>query len=106
MAGRELPADVVWSLHVALVLFLAGGPWLPWRKAVEAHACLVPSILVHWLANREECGLTLLEARLRGRATTDTLLHRLIGPVYDSRHATAWSVAALAALWFAAVQSL
>lgn len=99
-------AATIRLVHVLLVAFLLVAPWCPRREVRQAHACLVPAILLHWVANSQRCGLTQLEAHLRGEDPSRTFMQGVLGPVFDRRRASGLSVAGLLALWTVSAPSL
>lgn len=67
MSFRHLAADLVRSVHLALVAFVALGCLLP-RPYLRWHLLAFPLLLIHWRTNHNRCAATQLEYWLRGES--------------------------------------
>jgi len=81
---RKTAANAIAIVHLLLVLTIVLAPFV-------APVCLLPPYLVlslglqvHWLKNGDECGLTRLEAHLRGVPVTGGFCYRLLAPLLTS----------------------
>ena len=109
---RGIRDAALFTLHMALVLYLVFFPWLPARAATTVvsdgdrsssssggsqaldalrvvdevslytYMLLGVGVIAHWVSNSEDCALTLLEHWLRGTARGGGWLDRVVGPVF------------------------
>lgn len=79
----ELAANIIAFLHLILVILVVSTPFLTNDTYILLFYCfMVFSIMFHWITNSDACILTLLEAKLRNKKSTQTFMSRLISPVY------------------------
>lgn len=82
-------ADLIWLLHILLIIFIIVVPFLPNIKwpILILHVAGVLSLLTHWILNNDSCALTLLECFLRGldgdNCKKNSFMYQLIAPVYN-----------------------
>ena len=82
----ELVANIIFTLHVILAVFLIITPFIPNIDPVILllHAITVPFILIHWVTNEDTCCLTTLEQMFRsGTQKSELFFQRLVGSVYQ-----------------------
>lgn len=63
---RRIAADVIWVVHIAVMLFLVVGWTLPWRAAWWTYVGGAPVVLLGWRVFANTCWLSILESKLRG----------------------------------------
>ena len=76
-------ANSIYLFHIFIILFVVLAPFFPYTNILILHITFCVSLLVHWLANSNECSLSRLESYFRGMDTTCTFSHQFIAPVYD-----------------------
>ena len=75
--------------HVIIILFVVLSPFLNINFLLLLHAVVVPFIMLHWMANDNNCILTLIEKKIRMEISgtlpknSDCFTCRLIEPIYD-----------------------
>jgi len=85
----ESIANIIFILHLFLVIFILTAPLMDNEGILMMHAITIPFILLHWAANDNTCCLTVTESYFRkGVSKNDLFFHRLVGPVYEPRHDT------------------
>jgi hypothetical protein len=63
---RRVAADVLWLVHIGVMVFLAIGWALPWSSAWWIYCLGAPCVIGGWKVFSETCWLSILEAKLRG----------------------------------------
>ena len=91
-------AKTIRVLHLAFVAFVVLAPFSPTPHLWFVHMTVVPSLLVHWLLNSDECALTMLEMRVRGVSKSTSFMGQLVGPVY-SPPSSVYYIASMFLLW-------
>jgi hypothetical protein len=81
--SKKILANVIAMLHVILISFVT---FTPFVKVTNGLLCLhivtCVGLLCHWLVNDDGCFLTILEAYLRGIDKSESMMHRIISPLY------------------------
>lgn len=80
---NTLLANVIWTFHLIVVLFVVFAPFTNILSVLLLHIVFSFSLLIHWVANNNICSLSLLEAKLRGTVYQKSFTHKFIGPIYD-----------------------
>ena len=80
---NNILATFVMIFHLVLILFTILAPFTNSIGTLVLHITWSLTLFLHWAASSNACSLTLLEAKLRGVAYTETFMHRLISPFYD-----------------------
>lgn len=78
----NIAADLVWYIHVFIVILVAGVPFLGNQKMLALYKLLVPFLFFHWATNNDTCALTTLEQYLRGCDKKESFLQQILGPIY------------------------
>lgn len=81
-ATNELLANVILVIHLVIIAFSLYAPFSGSIGLLVLHVTWSATLLLHWVSNSDACSLTLLESSLRGIETGETLMHRIISPVY------------------------
>lgn len=63
---RRIAADVLWLVHIVVMVFLVIGWALPWSSAWWIYVLGAPCVIGGWKLFSETCWLSILEAKLRG----------------------------------------
>ncbi|MES2962417.1 MAG: DUF2784 family protein [Bdellovibrionota bacterium] len=53
-------------LHMAVLVFVIFGGFLPWKEVWLVHMVFVPLMFLHWKTNNNRCVLTQIESHLKG----------------------------------------
>ena len=75
--------------HVIIILFVVLSPFLNINFLLLLHAVVFPFIMLHWMANDNNCILTLIEKKIRMEISgtlpknSDCFTCILIEPIYD-----------------------
>lgn len=83
MSTNTFLAGIVALFHLVVIIFTIMVPFFNNIGLLVLHVSWVITLVVHWVANSNTCGLTLLESKLRGIENQETFMHRLISPFYD-----------------------
>lgn len=83
-------ANAIGGFHILVVLFVVFAPFTNIAGILVLHFTFCITLLVHWWAGSNACSLSIIESKLRGLETTQTMAHKFIAPVYDIS-ATEWS---------------
>ena len=76
-------ANVVWWLHVSLILFVTVIPFTRQNWPIlTLHLATVTSLIAHWTAGQDACFLTLVESVMRGIHPDESFVHQIVSPVY------------------------
>lgn len=65
---RRIAADVLWLVHIVVMVFLVIGWALPWSSAWWIYVLGAPCVIGGWKVFSETCWLSILEAKLRGES--------------------------------------
>jgi hypothetical protein len=76
-------ANMIYIFHILVILFVLFAPLLNYTNILILHITFCISLLVHWLANSNECSLSRMESYFRGIDNTCTFSHQFIAPIYD-----------------------
>lgn len=76
-------ANLVFTFHVFVVLFILFAPFtnIPYLLLLHFVSCIC--LMVHWYGNSDVCSLSVLESYLRDIKHTETFTHQFVGPVYN-----------------------
>lgn len=86
-----LLANFINVFHILIILFVVSTPFITdITYYLILHVALCVSLLVHWWANNNICGLSVVEAKLRGIEYSDSFTHQFVAPMYDISK-TNWS---------------
>lgn len=86
---NELMLYLIVVLHFVFVLFVILTPFIGNNYFLLLHALIVPFMMLHWYTNDNNCGLTLMEKKIRLNLygmepdPNDCFTYNLIAPVYD-----------------------
>lgn len=76
-------ADVIWCLHVALILFVVVIPLTTQKWPIlTLHLATIASLMTHWAVEQDTCFLTLVESITRGIHPEHSFVHQIVSPVY------------------------
>lgn len=81
----NLAANLIWMLHIAVVIFYVVAPFTSCKPLLLLHAMTGVLLFTHWYLNSDDCFLTLLECKLRGIAYTErqeSFFWNLVNPIY------------------------
>lgn len=70
-------------IHLCLVLFIVGVPFVGNEWLLTMHAIIVPGIIMHWMTNNNICSLTYLESKLSGVSVNDTFIGKILFPFFE-----------------------
>jgi hypothetical protein len=87
---KVLLANIIYIFHCGITLFVLFAPFVNISAILILHITFCISLFMHWYANSNICGLTILESQLRGLDSADTFSHKFISPIYDIS-ATEWN---------------
>lgn len=76
-------ADGVRLAHWAFAILNVIAPFTASEALWRYHAITMPFLYLHWITNDDTCALTLLESKLRGVPSSDSLFHQVVAPVYN-----------------------
>lgn len=79
-------ADVIWSFHFIIVLFIIIAPFTNIPSLLFLHITFSICLIVHWYSNSNICSLSLFESKLRGLHYTKTFMHSFVSPIYDQTY--------------------
>ena len=77
------------ALHLAIIIFVVGTPFLNINYFLLLHVITVPFIMFHWILNNNTCALTIAEHFITEKITgkkvdpRESFMSNLINPVYD-----------------------
>jgi hypothetical protein len=81
---KELLANIIWIIHLTLVIFLVTTPFFVEDELILLiHVLGGLCLILHWKMNNNECVLTYLEGLVRGCTYDTGFLHTIIGPIYN-----------------------
>lgn len=83
-------ANLISFFHLFIILFVIFAPISNTPSILILHVTFCISLIIHWLANNNECSLTFFESKLRGLDKTDSFSYKFIAPIYDISK-TEWS---------------
>lgn len=82
----ELVANLVWLIHMAFILWFVITPFTNNKPMLVLHFFTAGFLWLHWLTNRDECSLTLLEMKLRGiEDCKESFMWSVVSPIYKPR---------------------
>ena len=80
---REICANVIWILHIILMIVVVYSPFSKNERMLKLNMLLIPFLILHWITNNDTCALTELEKYIRNTKNTyDTFFGMLVGPVF------------------------
>lgn len=113
---NEALLDLIVILHFIFVLFIVLTPFVGNNYFLILHAIVVPFMMAHWVANDNNCALTMMEKQIRKTVygkepdPNDCFTYNLIAPVYDFKKnngdLTAPIYLITTALWFVTLYRL
>lgn len=77
--------------HYIFVLFVILTPFIGNNYFLLLYVIMIPFMMAHWIANDNNCALTLMEKKLREHLygeepdPDDCFMYNLIAPIYDFR---------------------
>jgi hypothetical protein len=83
LQGNLYLANLIFIFHCGIILFVLFAPFINIPAIFVLHITFCISLFMHWYANSNICGLTILESQLRGLDSADTFSHKFISPIYD-----------------------
>lgn len=78
-----LLANIIWSFHTFIILFVILAPFTQIPAILILHITFAICLLMHWYTNSNTCSLTIMESYFRGLPNDNTFMHQLISPIYD-----------------------
>jgi hypothetical protein len=81
--------SLVTIIHLLVVFFVVIVPFFGNNYLLFVHAIIVPFIMLHWLANDDNCFLTMVELHLRSKIDgkpadkNDCITCRIMSPIYN-----------------------
>jgi hypothetical protein len=102
----EFLANIIYVLHILFILWFIITPFTNNPEMLVLHLVTVPFIMFHWVIQRDDCCLTLVEMKLRGldynTESNKSFFYNLVSPFYiirdENMRAYAWVVSIC--LWF------
>ena len=79
---NELLANVIWTIHLLVVLSVIFIPFFGNEKLLKTYIIVIPFLFFHWATNNDTCFLTVLESNLRDLDKKNTFFQRIIEPIY------------------------
>jgi len=81
--NKEFLANLIFIFHILVVLFVIIVPFTDSPAFLILHVVFCFCLLVHWFTNSDNCSLTLLESKLRGKEVCETFTYQFIAPIYN-----------------------
>ena len=82
----ELAANIVWLIHILFIIWFVITPFTNNVPMLTLHFFTGPFLWFHWITNRDECSLTLLEMKLRGiEDCKESFMWSVVSPIYKPR---------------------
>lgn len=78
---------IISLLHILLLLFIIGTPFIDANYFLLLHIIFIPFLILHWICEEKICVLTLTEKKIRkllGKGEEDCVSCKLIDPIYDA----------------------
>lgn len=107
--GMSLAANVIFIIHILVVLFFVITPFLPvetYGPLLVLHAISTVFIWFHWFLEDDTCALTVMEAKFRGMSWEEaksgkSFFHNIVSPIYkiedDDVREISWGISFI--LW-------
>ena len=80
---NNILADIVKIIHAIMILFIVLGPIYKNPLLIILHIVSCLCLLMHWYTNSDICCLTIIESKLRNVKQVDTIIYKLIKPIYN-----------------------
>lgn len=80
---NNLLANIVFILHVFVILFFIYAPFSNCIEILIIHILFSIGLVVHWITNSNICFLSVLEGYFRNINYNNTFTHQFISPFYD-----------------------
>lgn len=82
----NLAADIIYIIHMAFIAWYMITPFTNNVPMLVLHFFTGPFLMFHWIVNRDECSLTLLEMKLRGiEKCNESFFWNVVSPIYKPR---------------------
>jgi hypothetical protein len=85
MNYNDIILHLIKFIHLLFIIFILSTPFTTFYNLLSLYVVIVPIIMIHWILNNNQCGLTVLEKILSKNKENDDeyFTYKLISPIYD-----------------------
>ena len=74
--------NIIFWIHLIFFIAILVIPFTNDRRNLEFYSILIPFLFFHWSINDDTCALTQLEMYATGQNKEETIMHRIVSPIY------------------------
>jgi hypothetical protein len=74
--------NIIFWIHLVFLIGILVVPFTNDRRNLEFYSILIPFLFYHWSVNDDTCALTQAEMDVTGQQKEETVMHRVVSPIY------------------------